>query len=178
MSSIAEEAVAMKRAKEAAAMKRAEEAAAMKAAQEAEEALNATAHVECENDITSSRIRNDWEARDHPRDWPAPRWFCDAIGTYRNFHGNTKLLISDQLNKCIAHHATMMIHSKFTRQLWIHMSYLPLNKDYFDPVDTPFERIFGSEIVKWTDVRAYLQDHVYFNSTLVGVFSGKKMPGY
>ena len=73
---------------------------------------------------------------------------------------------------------TMIIHSKFTRQLWIHMSYLPLNKDYFDPVDTPFERIFGSEIVKWTDVRAYLQDHMYFNSTLVGVFSGKKMPGY
>ena len=175
---IAEEAVTVKRAKEVAAMKRAEEAAAMKAAQEAEEALNATAHVECENDITSSRIRNDWEAREHPRDWPAPRWFCDAIGTYRNFHGNTKLLISDQLNKCIAHHATMIIHSKFTRQLWIHMSYLPLNKDCFDPVDTPFERIFGSELVKWTDVRAYLQDHVYFNSTLVGVFSGKKMPGY
>ena len=57
-------------------------------------------------------------------------------------------------------------------------SLLPLNKDYFDPVDTPFERIFGSEIVKWTDVRAYLQDHVYFNSTLVGVFNGKKIPGY
>ena len=58
------------------------------------------------------------------------------------------------------------------------MSYLPLNKEHFDPVNTEFETVtvFRSEIVKWSDLRAYLQDHVYFNSSLVGVFGGKKMP--
>ena len=57
------------------------------------------------------------------------------------------------------------------------MSYLPLNKEHFDPVNTEFETtVFRSEIVKWSDLRAYLQDHVYFNSSLVGVFGGNKMP--
>ena len=103
--------------------------------------------------------------------------FCEALGTYRIHHGNVKFLISDPLGKCMNHPDTLIQHHKFIRRLWIYMSYLPLNKEHFDPVNTEFALVFGSEIVKWSDLRAYLQEHVYFNSSLVGVFSGKKMPG-
>ena len=75
------------------------------------------------------------------------------------------------------HEPSRYLHHKFIRGLWIYMKYLPLNKEHFDPVNTQFASVFGSEIVKWSDLRAYLQEHVYFNSSLVGVFTGKKMPG-
>ena len=68
-------------------------------------------------------------------------------------------------------------HHKFIRQLWIYMSYLPLNRKHFDPVNTDFASVFGINIVKWADLRTCLQEHVYFKSSLVGVFSGQKMPG-
>ena len=187
----AEEAATKKAAEEAATKKATEEAARKRAHEEAEEAsklaeeaernkeqnsdLNVTAAAE--EVCTSTRLTDDANARKHPRDWPAPEWFCEALATYRIHHGNVKFLISDLLGKCMNHPDTLIQHHKFIRRLWIYMSYLPLNKEYFDPVNTEFESVFGSAIVKWTDLRAYLQDHVYFNSSLVGVFSGKKMPG-
>ena len=187
----AEEAATKKAAEEAATKKATEEAARKRAHEEAEEAsklaeeaernkeqnsdLNVTAAAE--EVCTSTRLTDDANARKHPRDWPAPEWFCEALATYRIHHGNVKFLISDLLGKCMNHPDTLIQHHKFIRRLWIYMSYLPLNKEYFDPVNTEFESVFGSAIVKWTDLRAYLQDHVYFNSSLVGVFSGKKLPG-
>ena len=191
----AEEAAAKRAAEEAAAERAAEEAAAKRAAEEeaaeaakaageadrntAEESQNSDLNVTAaeEECAASTRLTDDPRARNHPRDWPAPEWFCEALGTYRIHHGNVKFLISDPLGKCMNHPDTLIQHHKFIRRLWIYMSYLPLNKEHFDPVNTEFALVFGSEIVKWSDLRAYLQEHVYFNSSLVGVFSGKKMPG-
>ena len=140
--------------------------------------LNETAAEE--EECSSIRLTNDSSARKHPRDWPAPEWFCEALGTSlgpRSFHGNVRFLISDPLARCMNYPDNIIGHHKFIRQLWIYMSYLPLNRKHFDPVNTDFASVFGINIVKWADLRTCLQEHVYFKSSLVGVFSGQKMPG-
>ena len=86
-------------------------------------------------------------------------------------------MISDPLARCINYPDNIIGHHKFIRQLWIYMSHLPLNKKHSDPVNTDFASVFGIEIVKWADLRTCLKEHVYFKSSLVGVFSGQKMPG-
>ena len=69
----------------------------------------------------------------------------------------------------------MITHYQFVRRLWAYMSYLPLNKerDEFIPIDRCVQ-IFGSGVKKWSDIKIYLGDHVFFSSSRVGVFSGKK----
>ena len=53
------------------------------------------------------------------------------------------------------------------------MSYQPLNKDEFIATDRCVP-VFGSGVKKWTDIKKYLGEHVFFRSSRVGVFSGKK----
>ena len=38
-----------------------------------------------------------------------------------------------------------------------------------------FAAIFGSGVKMWDDLRSLLSENVYYNSSLVGVFSGKKL---
>ena len=193
----AEEAAARKRAEEAAARKRDEEAAAKKKAEddvarkkEEEKAAEAeAARVVIENEpIERSEVRISVGAylqgvietetgcdmmRVPPR-YPAPEWFCVELYSKKH-HGNVKYLISDQLKDAIGHHSGSIIQNyQFARRLWAFMSHFPVNADEFIPSDR-FAAIFGSGVKMWDDLRSLLSENVYYNSSLVGVFSGKKL---
>ena len=117
------------------------------------------------------------------RNLPAPSWFCTDLGTLAKHHGNTKFFISEQVRKFIFHHShNVLTHTQFLARLWSVMSYYPLNDEEFIPMPA-FLDTFGKKFVmsqgyptKWTKLRIILQDHVYFNSSLVGVFSGRRHP--
>ena len=117
------------------------------------------------------------------RNQPAPFWFCEDLGTLKKHHGNVKFFISEQVRTFIGHHShNVLTHTQFLARLWSVMSYYPLNDTEFIPMPA-FLDTFGKELVmsqgypvKWTKLRTILQDHVYFNSSLVGVFSGRRHP--
>ena len=110
-----------------------------------------------------------------PSGYPAPEWFCDLLGT-RQHHGNVKFLITPALQTMLGHHADYVItHYQFVRRLWAYMSYLPLNKEKDEFI--PNERcapVFGSGVKRWSDIKKHLGGHVFFRSSRVGVFCGKK----
>ena len=108
-----------------------------------------------------------------PSGYPAPEWFCDLLGT-RQHHGNVKFLMTPALQTMLGHHADYVItHYQFVKRLWAYMSYQPLNKDEFIATDRCVP-VFGSGVKKWSDIKKYLGEHVFFRSSRVGVFSGKK----
>ena len=108
-----------------------------------------------------------------PRGYPAPEWFCDLLGTKQR-HGNVKFLITPALQTMLGHHADYVItHYQFVRRLWAYMSYLPLNKEEFIPNER-CATIFGSGVRKWSDIKKYLGEDVFFSSSRVGVFSSKR----
>ena len=123
---------------------------------------------------SSSRLEDDPDARNHPRDWPAPKWWCDAIGTYKHYHGNMKFSISKPLQKSMNYSTAEISHATFLRMLWTSMKTIPMNRDCFEP-KYDLKEVFGTDVVKWTSVRDYLAPHVYFHSSKTGVFSGKKL---
>ena len=51
---------------------------------------------------------------------------------------------------------------------------MPLNDEEFC-ASAAFAPIFGKEVRKWSEIRVYLSDHVFFNSSYVGVFTGKPL---
>ena len=110
--------------------------------------------------------------------WPALKWFCELLGT-RDHHGNVKFLVSDELRSMIGHHSGNVITNYiFVKRLWAFMSHHPLNEVYFVPSEKFAVKMLGNErpeTVNWLTFRSCLKDHVYFNSSLVGVFSGRKL---
>ena len=81
------------------------------------------------------------------------------------------------------HHSDsgLISHYQFVRRLWAFMSHLPLNRDCFVP-HPAFPAVFGQELtaslgypIKWPDLRVLLQEHVHFHTSLLGVFSGRKL---
>ena len=109
---------------------------------------------------------------------PAPDWFQDLLGS-RKHHGNVKYIISDQLKAAIGHHSSNLITNyQFAKRLWAYMSHFPVNADEFIPSDrfaAVFARQKWDDVKMWDDLRSLLSEHVYFNSSYVGVFSGKKL---
>ena len=125
-----------------------------------------------------SNVIDDPDVRKHPRDWPAPKWWCDILDTYKpglKLHGNVKFLISKKLQNSMNYSDDVISHTKFVRLLWTKMRSLPMNRTCFDPAGTAFTEIFGTDIVKWSSLRASLAPHVFLNSSRIGVFSGKKL---
>ena len=125
-----------------------------------------------------SSLIDDPDVRKHPRDWPAPKWWCDILDTYKpglKLHGNVKFLISKKLQNSMNYSDDVISHTKFVRLLWTKMRSLPMNRTYFDPAGTALTEIFGTDIVKWSSLRASLAPHVFLNSSRIGVFSGKKL---
>ena len=125
-----------------------------------------------------SNVIDDPDVRKHPRDWPAPKWWCDILDTYKpglKLHGNVKFLISKKLQNSMNYSDDVISHTKFVRLLWMKMRSLPMNRTCFDPAGTAFTEIFGTDIVKWSSLRASLAPHVFLNSSRIGVFSGKKL---
>ena len=186
---IAEEAIARKRqAEEAAAKKATEEAEAKRA----EEAIAAPVNdpISPNKDRISPSVYlkhrevyryKDCDDMKIPPRWPAPAWFCELLGT-RNHHGNVKFIVSQALRTFIGHHENnVMTNYIFVKRLWAAMSHLPLNVDtgflpsvefavaMYGTQNIPFEQI------KWSTLCTSLHEHVYFNSSLIGVFSGRKM---
>ena len=110
--------------------------------------------------------------------WPALKWFCELLGT-RDHHGNVKFLVSDELRSMIGHHSGNVITNYiFVKRLWAFMSHHPLNEVYFVPSEKFAVKMLRNErpeTVNWITFRSCLKDHVYFNSSLVGVFSGRKL---
>ena len=193
----AEEAAAKKKAEEAAAKKKNEEEAAAlrKAAEDAvakERATDATPVPENEPivaatdrispsqllDFKKIYIEKGSETMMIPSKWPAPKWFCEVIGT-RNYHGSVKFLVSDELSSMIGHHSgNVMTSYVFAKRLWAFMSWLPLNEVYFVPSEKFAVNLLGNErpeTVNWEAFRSHLKEHVYFKSSHVGVFSGRKL---
>ena len=68
-----------------------------------------------------------------------------------------------------------MTASLFIRKLWTSMKMLPLNYECFDPAGSAMTAVFGTDVVKWTSLRDYLALHVFFHSSRIGVFNGKKL---
>ena len=115
-----------------------------------------------------------------PPRWPAPEWFCELLGT-RKHHGHVKFIISDTLRHLIGRHSDYVITNyMFTKKLWAFMSHLPLNEiEGFIPSPEFAKAVYFKEmpvkIIPWSELCTSLQEHVYFNSSLVGVWSGKKL---
>ena len=191
---IAEEAIARKMQAEEAADKKATEEAEAK---RAEEAIATPQTPEPVNDpISPNKDRispsvylkhrevyryKDCDDMKIPPRWPAPAWFCELLGT-RNHHGNVKFIVSQPLRTFIGHHENnVMTNYIFVKRLWAAMSHLPLNIDTgFLPSVEFAEALYGTqdipfEQIKWSTLCTSLHEHVYFNSTHVGVFSGRKM---
>ena len=110
---------------------------------------------------------------------PAPEWFCELLGT-RKHHGNVKFIISDPLRNLIGRHSSHMITNYiFTKKLWAFMSHLPLRASGFIPSPEFAKAVYFKEMsvkmIPWSDLCLGLQEHVFFNSSLVGVYSGKKL---
>ena len=111
-------------------------------------------------------------------DWPGPKWWCDELGIFKEpskIHGNTKFIISKELQESIYWPEAVICASSFTRKLWTSMKTLPLNYECFDPAGSAMTAVFGTDVVKWTSLRDYLAPHLYFNSSRIGVFNGKKL---
>ena len=113
-----------------------------------------------------------------PPKLPAPKWFCELLGT-RNHRGNVKFLVSDKVIEMIGHHSGNVITNfMFVKRLWAFMSHHPLNEVYFVPSEKFRVKMLGNErpeTVNWEAFRSCLKDHVYFNSSRIGVFSGRKL---
>ena len=79
----------------------------------------------------------------------------------------------------IGHHSGNVITNYiFVKRLWAFMSHHPLNEVYFVPSEKFAVKMLRNErpeTVNWITFRSCLKDHVYFNSSLVGVFSGRKL---
>ena len=86
-----------------------------------------------------------------------------------------RLQISKKLQNSMNYLDDVISHTKFVRLLWTKMRSLPMNRTCFDPAGTAFTEIFGTDIVKWSSLRASLAPHVFLNSSRIGVFSGKKL---
>ena len=110
-----------------------------------------------------------------PRDWPGPKWWCDILGTFKEIHGNTKFILSKELQESLYYSEEVMTHSLFIRNLWISMRTLPLNFECFDPAGSAMTAVFGTDIVKWTSLCDYLSPHLYLHSSRIGVFNGKML---
>ena len=111
-----------------------------------------------------------------PPRYPAPEWFCDLLGT-RKHHGNVKFLLSPKIRASLGIKVEadkVVTHYQFVKRLWAYLSYMPLNDEEFCG-SAAFAPIFGKEVRKWSEIRVYLSDHVFFNSSFIGVFSGKPL---
>ena len=116
------------------------------------------------------------DARIMPRDSPGPKWWCDILNGNTKIHGNTKLILSKELQESLYYSEEVMTHSLFIRNLWISMRQLPLNFECFDPAGSAMmTAVFGTDIVKWTSLCDFLAPHLYFHSSRIGVFNGKKL---
>ena len=118
------------------------------------------------------------------RGLPGPFWFCKVFGTLENHHGNVKFFISEQVRNLIGYKSNNVIpHTQFLSRLWTVMSNYPLNEAEFVPMPA-FIAAFGDQHVspegwiKWSRMKDILSEHVYFNSSLVGVFSGRRHPSF
>ena len=110
------------------------------------------------------------DARTMPTpDWPGPKWWCDVLGI--KLHGNTKLILSRELQESLIWPENVMTASLFIRKLWTSMKTLPLNYECFDPAGSAMTTVFGTDVVKWTSLRDYLALHVFFHSSRIGVFN-------
>ena len=85
----------------------------------------------------------------------------------------TSNMITDQL-KLRSDNQCDYENYQFAKRLWAYMSHFPVNADEFIPSDR-FAAVFGSGVKKWDDLRSLLSENVYYNSSLVGVFSGRKL---
>ena len=93
-------------------------------------------------------------------------------------HGNVKFFISEEVRRLIGYKSNNEItHTQFI------MSHYPLNDEEFVPMPA-FTALFGNKFVlpdgcvKWMMIKDILSEHVYFNSSLVGVFSGRRHPSF
>ena len=118
------------------------------------------------------------------RNLPGPVWFCKDIGTMDKHHGNVKFFISEEVRELIGYKSNNEItHTQFLSRLWAVMSHYPLNDEEFVPMPA-FTALFGNKFVlpdgcvKWMMIKDILSEHVYFNSSLVGVFSGRRHPSF
>ena len=197
----AEEAAAKKSAEEAAEKKKIEDddAAQRRAAEEGTiaAASSETKAVMADVEIVPARERistyaylkrrfekntdqRDLDTMKIPPRWPAPEWFCELLGT-RKHHGHVKFIISDTLRHLIGRHSDYVITNyMFTKKLWAFMSHRPLNEiEGFIPSPEFAKAVYFKEmpvkIIPWSELCTSLQEHVYFNSSLVGVWSGKKL---
>ena len=137
-----------------------------------------------QDQITFLKSLQDYESNSHlmevPQGLPAPQWFCDLV-LYRK-REKVKLLISSPL-KCMLRYGAFppfeITYFEFVRSLWAEMSYFPLNSECFIP-NTIFEDLVGNKLmnkfgspVRWSNLQKCLEEHVYFKSSKVGVFSGE-----
>ena len=186
MKAEAEEAIAKKKAEDAAAKKKAEEgtiaaASDTKAVMADVEIVPALERISAQEFLKGRFEKNkDLDTMKIPPRWPAPEWFCELLGT-RKHHGHVKFIISDSLRHLIGRHSDYVITNyMFTKKLWAFMSHLPMNEfQGFIPSPEFAKAVYFKEkpvkIIPWSELCTSLQEHVYFNSSLVGVWSGKKL---
>ena len=109
---------------------------------------------------------------------------CKVFGTLEKHHGNVKFFVSEQVRGFIGYKSHNEItHTQFLSRLWAVMSNYPLNDEEFVPMPA-FIAAFGSQFVmpdgcvKWSKIKDILSEHVYFNSSLAGVFNGRRHPSF
>ena len=113
----------------------------------------------------------------------APEWFKEHFKPDNKLHGNTKVVVSDQLLAILRPGLKMQKGEKFSlpqvvKSFWNYVSrrggYSP-GSDFFDP-DENLTKIFGSERVKFSRMMKLLRHHIYYGGK--SIYTGYDIGGW
>ena len=113
----------------------------------------------------------------------APNWFKEHLQPDNKLHGNTKVVVSDQLLSILRPGHEAQKGEKFSlaqivKSLWSYISerggYSP-GSDYFIP-DENLAKVFGSDRVAFSAVKKKFQHHVYHGGK--SIYTGYEIRGW
>ena len=117
------------------------------------------------------------EKDDMPVD--VPKMYMDELKPYEKFHGNVKLVVSDQLLSVInpgcdpsEQSGQKFTLSEIVKRLWAYISEKGNVQNDFFTTDATLAGVFPmKKKFQFREFKYYLQHHVYFSKTHVSVYS-------
>ena len=115
-----------------------------------------------------------------------PDWFKEHLQPKNKLHGNTKVVVSDQLLSIIRPGSEVQKGEKFSlaqivKSLWSYISTRTrrdsIGRDYFSMHnDENLMKIFGSERISFSEVKKSIQHHVYHGGK--SIYNGYEIGGW
>ena len=113
-----------------------------------------------------------------------PDWFKEQLQPKNKLHGNTKVVVSDQLLRILRPGSEVQKGEKFSlaqivKNLWSYISTRrdSIGSDYFSTHhDENLRKIFGSERTLFSRVKNTIQHHVYHGGK--SIYTGYEIGGW